>query len=97
MATIPSQHPTPGTGYQPQLQALPLAQHVTPKPCSPITLHSFLPHTEEAHFHPCVSCLEMKVSKSLWSTHGCRYAPLAQSRKEDAEAGTAGWASASDK
>lgn len=40
---------------------------------------------------------ELQDSKALQSTHGCCCAPLPQSRKEYAEAGTAGWASASDK
>lgn len=41
--------------------------------------------------------LEVKGSKASPSTYGCSCAPLAQSRKEDAEAGTAGRSSASDK
>lgn len=38
-----------------------------------------------------------KGSRAVLSTHGCCCAPLAQSRREDAEAGTAGQAGTSDK
>lgn len=69
-----------------------------PNPWFPITSPSFLMCTEGTHFHPCVSCLEMKSSEVLQRLQGCSHAPLTQSRKqEDAEARTAGQASISDK
>lgn len=65
LATIPSQHPTSGTRFQPQLQALPLAQHITPKPCSPNHLSQLSRPHRRGTFPPLCELLGGEGLKSL--------------------------------
>lgn len=67
------------------------------KLAGPTTFPRFPACREAAHFHPFVNCSEVKGSKTWLRTHGSCCAPLARSRKENAEARSAQQASTSDK
>lgn len=95
VATIPSQCPTSGARASASGSAISSAHYPKTMRSHHLSQLSLL-HRRGAFPRLC-ELLEVKGSKASPSTYGCSCAPLAQSRKEDAEAGTAGRSSASDK